>query len=86
MSAKQEKTLERIFERPTRADIDWSKIESLFRAHGAEIKSGKGSRVKIWLNGKSAHVHKPHPQKQAPKWLIEELRDFLDNLGIRPRH
>ena len=34
---KQKITLKQIFEKPERSDIVWNKIESLFKALGAEI-------------------------------------------------
>lgn len=45
LSRKHQATLEAIFATPARASIVWSDIESLFRACGAEISEGNGSRV-----------------------------------------
>jgi len=51
MNGKQRRTLEAIFARPTRSDIAWSDKESLFRALGATVAQGRGSRVRVNLQG-----------------------------------
>jgi hypothetical protein len=43
MNAAQRKTLQAILEKPTRADVRWSKIEGLVRALGGEVTEGRGS-------------------------------------------
>ena len=63
MNKKQRQTLQRIFEKPTRSDISWNDIESLFIAFGAEVTEGKGSRVRVALNDVRAVFHRPHPQR-----------------------
>ena len=63
MNKKQRQTLQRIFEKPTRSDILWNDIESLFIGLGAEVAEGKGSRVRVALNDFRAVFHRPHPQR-----------------------
>ncbi|MCL4693733.1 MAG: type II toxin-antitoxin system HicA family toxin [Candidatus Hydrogenedentes bacterium] len=84
MNAKQRNTLRKIFERPTRADIRWTDVMSLFRALGAEIDQGSGSRTGIALKGKRAVFHQPHPKPVAKKGLIDSVRAFLSSLEIKP--
>lgn len=84
MNNRQLKTLESLFELPTRADIRWSEIVSLFRAIGAEVEQREGSRVAILLADRKAIVHQPHPNRVCGRGLARELRDFLDGAGIRP--
>ena len=67
MNSKQRKTLEAIFADPVRSGIPWADIESLFVALGAEITEGRGSRVRISLNGVLATFHRPHPEKNTNK-------------------
>ena len=50
MNKKQRQALQRIFEKPTRSDISWNDIESLFISLCAEVTEGKGSRVRVALN------------------------------------
>lgn len=44
MNKKQRQTLIAIFTTPVRSDIKWTDIESLFKALGATVSQGKGSR------------------------------------------
>jgi hypothetical protein len=82
MNKKQQKTLARIKERPTRSDIKWQEIESFFKALGAEIHQGEGSRVLIILKSKILRLHRPHPHKELKKYAIEAIRDFLINTEV----
>jgi len=52
-----------ILEDPVRSDIPWDDIEGLFRALGAEITEGRGSRVRVALKGVRAVFHRPHPRR-----------------------
>jgi len=83
MNSKQRKTLENIFHDPIKSSILWSDVESLFRAFGAHIEEGSGSRVCIMLNGVVAVFHKPHPQKETDKGAIKSVRHFLRNAGVK---
>jgi hypothetical protein len=82
MNSKQQKTLARIFERPTRSDLAWSEVESLFKALGAEIQEGNGSRIRVKLNRVKSVFHKPHPHPQIKKYAVEDIRDFLQEAGV----
>lgn len=79
--ARHEKTLQAIFGTPTRADVAWRDIESLFKHLGGAITEGKGSRIRVALNGVKAVFHRPHPQKEADKGCVESVRRFLANAG-----
>lgn len=79
--ARHEKTLQAVFEAPTRADIEWREIESLLKHLGATLTQGKGSRVRVVLNDVKAVFHRPHPQKEADKGCVESVRHFLENAG-----
>jgi hypothetical protein len=82
MNKRQQKILSRIDEKPTRSDITWSEVHSLFKALGAEISRGEGSRVQIILKAKILRLHKPHPNKEMRKYAVEAIRDFLTNLEV----
>ncbi len=84
MYSKQRATLKKIFDTPTRTDIDWSAIESLFEALGAVMKGTGGSRVGVKLGGRYAVFHRPHPQPNIDKGTVERVRDFLEKAGARP--
>ena len=82
MNKRQQTTLSRIKERPTRSDIKWQEIQSFFKAVGAEIHQGEGSRVQVILKSKVLRLHQPHPNKELKKYAIEAIRDFLINTEV----
>jgi hypothetical protein len=83
-NANQQKTLKKIFDKPTPNDISWAKIESLITHIGCTIKYGKGSRVKFAKGAAFVNAHRPHPQNQTPIWVIEEIKIFLAKIGVTP--
>jgi len=82
MNSKHKKTLNSIFANPIQADIQWTDIESLFVALGAELSEGRGSRIRVKLNGSRAVFHRPHPQKTTDKGAVNSVRRFLENMGV----
>jgi hypothetical protein len=84
LNSKQQKTLQAIFNRPTRSSVAWADVEKLFLALGAEVKEGKGSAITVYLRGEPAYFHRPHPGKEAKKYQVEDARKFLHQLGIKP--
>ena len=83
MNAKQKKTLKDIFHNPTKSSVLWLDVENLFRAFGAQIQEGSGSRVCVMLNGVAAVFHRPHPQKETDKGALKSVRHFLNNAGVK---
>ena len=77
---KHRRVLEAIFEK--RANIAWSDIESMLLYYGAEISEGRGSRVRIALNGVRAVFHRPHPQKETGRGAVASMQRFLTEAGI----
>lgn len=82
---KADKTLQAIFDQPTPANIEWRAIEALLTSLGADIREGRGSRVRVKLRGIKAVFHRPHPRKEASKGAVESVRRFLHNAGCIPR-
>ena len=82
MNTKQKRILKDIFQNPIKSSVLWSDIESLFRACGAYIEEGSGSRVCIMLNNVAAVFHRPHPQKETDKGALKSVRNFLKNAGV----
>ncbi len=64
--------------------MQWSRIESLFVALGAEIIEGDGSRVRFVLNEVVGSFHRPHPHKEAKPYQIRDARYFLEQAGVTP--
>ncbi|RMG51607.1 MAG: type II toxin-antitoxin system HicA family toxin [Acidobacteria bacterium] len=84
MRKKHRRTLEAVFETPSRGDIAWKDIEALLRALGAEISQGRGSRVRVALRGVRAVFHRPHSRKEVGKGMVKSVRRFLKEAGITP--
>lgn len=84
MNKKQRQTLKEVFSLPVRSDIKWTSIENLFKALGAEISQGRGSRVRVSLNGVKAVFHEPHPEKETDKGAVKAVKEFLVNADIKP--
>ena len=82
MSKKHRRTLAAIFAEPTRANVNWSDIETMLAAYGAEISAGEGSRVRIALGGDRDVFHLPHPQKKTDKGALRSMRRFLTEAGV----
>lgn len=83
MNRKQRQTLAKIFEKPERPDVSWNDIEGLFKALGAEITEGRGSRIRVALNDVRAVFHRPHPQRITNKATIRSVRRFLLETGVK---
>ncbi|ADE16086.1 HicA protein [Nitrosococcus halophilus Nc 4] len=84
MNTKHRKTLEAIFHNPVNSNLEWKKIEALLVALGAKVVEGNGSQVSFYLGGKRLDVHRPHPRKEALKYRVKLVRQFLENAGVNP--
>jgi hypothetical protein len=84
MNSKHRKTLEAIFSEPVPKSMEWSRIESLFLALGADIIGGNGSRVRFVLNQVVGSFHRPHPGKEAKPYQVRDARIFLEQAGVTP--
>ena len=98
MNKAQQATLNAIFQRPTKANIRWSAIESLIRDLGGEVSERAGSRgpqrqvfvagvesrVAAKLNGVTAVFHRPHPRPETKMGADDAVRQFLLNAGVKP--
>ncbi len=84
MNRKQKNIFEAIFTRPTKANINFSDIEKLLVSLGAEKIEGNGSRVAFVMpDGSKWEHHRPHPQKEAKKYQVESVREFLERIDIK---
>ena len=82
MRSKHRNTLKAIFADPVRSNIPWADVEAMLAAAGADISEGRGSRVRISLNGVDAVFHMPHPRKETDKGSVKSLRRFLSEAGV----
>ena len=84
MNSKHRRTLAAVFTRPTSASIAFSDIESLVLALGGSVTEREGSRVKLVLMGEEWRCHRPHPGKEAKRYQVEEARELLERLEVKP--
>ncbi len=84
MNRNHRKTLAAVFADPVSGNIEWRRIEALFKAVGCEIIEGSGSRITILHKGRKAAFHRPHPSKDALRYRVSAARDFLKLIGITP--
>jgi HicA toxin of bacterial toxin-antitoxin, len=83
LNSKQRKTLEAIFSKPTKSNVAWADIEKLFVALGSDVISKGGSVVTIKFAGRVNTFHRPHPQKESKKWMVEKVRELLVEAGMK---
>ena len=84
MNSKHRATITAIFTDPVSGNILWRRVEALFVALGADIVEGSGSRITILLQGRRADFHRPHPGKEALRYQIRAVREFLEKAGVKP--
>ena len=87
LSSRNRDTLRRVFEEPTRADIDWDEFVRLVEALGGSWQKpghSAGSRRKARLSGVKGLFHQPHPGSVMRKGSVESAREFLRRAGFLP--
>lgn len=84
VSARHRRTLEAIFAEPVRANVVWADVEALFLALGGSVSEGRGSRLRVSLQGVDAVFHRPHPRKETDKGALKSVRRFLTEAGLQP--
>lgn len=84
LSSRHRRTLAAVFDTPARAGIAWDDIEALIVACGGNIEEGRGSRVRVALNGVRAVFHRPHPHKETDRGAVKSVRRFLAEAGLKP--
>ena len=84
MNTRQRKPLAAIFADPISGNIEWRSIESLLIALGCQVIEGSGSRVTFMLNRQRADFHRPHPGKEALRYRVKDVREFLRRAGVTP--
>ena len=80
-----EKALKRLYSKPK--DYTYSEAKSLLQHFGfEESNKGKtsGSRVRFYRkrDGKATMLHKPHPGNIMKLYMVEDLIDFIVELGV----
>lgn len=84
MNSKHRKTLVAVFTDPVPRTIEWSAVEHLLVAAGAQVIEGRGSRVRFEKDGEVETFHRPHPAKEAKRYQVRSARAFLERIGVTP--
>ncbi len=50
----------------------------------AELSEGRGSRIRVALNGIQMVFHLPHPKKETNKGAVKSVQRFLKTAGVQP--
>jgi hypothetical protein len=84
VNGSQRKILERVLAVPVNGNIEWAKIESMLKAAGCRVVEGAGSSVTFEFGGRKMTLHRPHPGKEALRYRVLAVREFIARMGIEP--
>jgi hypothetical protein len=84
VNGTQRKTLERVLTDPVNGNIEWARIESMLKAAGCKVIEGEGSSVTFEFGGRKMTLHRPHPGKEALRYRVSAVREFIERIGIKP--
>ena len=84
MRGKHRKTLVAVFRDPVSGSIEWTALERLLIAAGAQAIEGRGSRVRFEKDGEVETFYRPHPAKEAKRYQVRAARAFLKRIGVTP--
>jgi HicA toxin of bacterial toxin-antitoxin, len=84
MNSQQRKTLTQVFAIPVNGNLEWRKIDSLLLAVGCDRTEGTGSSVSFAHSGITVRFHRPHPQREALRYRVNDARQFLEMIGVTP--
>lgn len=82
--SKAGKLLKKLKKDPPPKDFTWGDLCTLLLSLGFEEKQGSGSRVKF-IHPELCYpisLHRPHPENELKKYVIEQVKDALDELSL----
>ena len=82
VNSKHRKTLEAELLDPVNGKLSWDRIEALLVALGCHVVAGPGSSVTFEWQGRRASFHRPQPGKEALRYRIKAVREFLAVMGV----
>ena len=83
MNSKHRKTLDLIWAEPVNGNLEWARIEALLKALGCRCIESAGSSVTFELHGCKATLHRPHPGKEALRYRVSAVREFLRRIEVK---
>jgi len=84
VNSRQRRTLKTVWSDPVDGNIEWAGIESLLIALGCRVVEGPGWSVTFEWQGLRATSHRPHPGKEALRYLVKATRELLQRMGVTP--
>ena len=84
MNSKHRKTLERVFANPVNGNMEWARIETMLKSAGCRMVEGAGSSVTFAFNNHKMTLHRPHPAKEALRYRVLAVREFIERMGMKP--
>jgi hypothetical protein len=85
LKGRAKQTLDALFARPDRLNIQWNDFVAMMTAAGAVVTtSGGGSAHSFAIRGHVLVVHRPHPGNELYMQLVRRVRKFLARINIRP--
>ena len=84
MNGTNRKTLARVLANPVSGNIEWARIESMLKAAGCRVVEGAGSSVTFEFGGRKMTLHRPHLGKEALRYRVLAVREFVERMGIKP--
>ena len=84
MNGSQRKTLQAVLADPVNGNIAWARVESMLIAAGCRVVEGAGSSVTFEFGGRRMTLHRPHPGKEARRYRVLAVREFIARMGIEP--
>lgn len=83
MNNKHYRTLEVLLANQIPSNLKWRDVKGLLIHLGATVKEGRGSRIRVYLNGRKAIFHEPHPSgRDVCKCTIRQVNEFLEEASI----
>ena len=82
MNSKHRKTLEAVLADPVNGNLEWARIDALLVALGCRVIEGSGSTVTFEHSGRKANFHRPHPAKEALRYRVKAVREFVEKIGV----
>ena len=82
MNSKHKKTLEALLRDPINGNMEWARIEALLVALECRVIEGPGSAVTFEHSGRKANFHRPHPAKEALRYRVKAVREFVEKIGV----
>ncbi|WP_413912139.1 type II toxin-antitoxin system HicA family toxin [Candidatus Skiveiella danica] len=56
----------------------------MLKAAGCRMIEGAGSSVTFESSGRKMTLHRPHPGREALRYRVLAVREFLEKAGIKP--